>query len=509
MPWQRDVPPMPLIILLVVAAKYMDMDLRLLFSYLLPPAVLCISLYLVVSAYRRKSSNAKFPPGKTGWPIIGETWDFVRAGRSGTPEKFVNDRMSKYSTDVFHTSLLGDNLAMFCGVSGNKFLFSSENKYVTTWWPRPIQRILSFPEEIVTSSKDDSTILRRFLPEILKPEALKHYIPVMDSMAKDHLEADWSPYKQVRVLPLSKKYTFALACRLFMNIKDPAHVSRLENHFNLVTNGLVSVPINFPGTTYYRAVKGGKIIREELLAIMKQRKGELASENYEERAEATDLLTLMLLASDDNGQPLNERDIAYKVLGLLVAGHDTTSSAITMVMYYLAEYPHIYQRVLEEQKEIAMSKAPGELLNWDDVQKMKYSWSVACEVLRVSPPVSGTFREVIADFSFAGFTIPKGWKAYWSVYSTHKNPKYFPDPEKFDPSRFEGKGPAPYTFVPFGGGPFMCAGKEYARLEILVFMHNLVNRVKWEKVIPNEKIMYTSFAMPVKGLPVLLQPLRN
>jgi cytochrome P450 family 26 subfamily A len=169
----------------------------------------------------------------------------------------------------------------------------------------------------------------------------------MDSMAKDHLEADWSPYKQVRVLPLSKKYTFALACRLFMNIKDPAHVSRLENHFNLVTNGLVSVPINFPGTTYYRAVKGGKIIREELLAIMKQRKGELASENYEERAEATDLLTLMLLASDDNGQPLNERDIAYKVLGLLVAGHDTTSSAITMVMYYLAEYPHIYQRVLE------------------------------------------------------------------------------------------------------------------------------------------------------------------
>lgn len=95
---------------------------------------------------------------------------------------------------------------------------------------------------------------------------------------------------------------------------------------------------------------------------------------------------------------------------------------------------------------------------------------------------------------------------HWSTHSTHKNPDFFPEPEKFDPSRFEGNGPAPYTFVPFGGGPRMCPGKEYARLELLIFMHHLVKRFKWELLDPNEKIIVNPMPIPVKGLPIYLYP---
>lgn len=87
-------------------------------------------------------------------------------------------------------------------------------------------------------------------------------------------------------------------------------------------------------------------------------------------------------------------------------------------------------------------------------------------------------------------------QTHWTVNTTHKNPKYFPNPEKFDPSRFEGKGPAPYTFVPFGGGPRMCPGREYAPLEVLVFLYNLVTRFRWEKADPNEKITYNPSPVP-------------
>ncbi|CAL5411321.1 unnamed protein product [Camellia sinensis] len=259
----------------------------------------------------------------------------------GHPKKFVFDSISNYSSYVFKTNLLGPQTVVFAGATGNKFLFSNENRLVQAWWPSSVYKV--FPSSTQTSSKQ-------------------------------------------------------------------------------------------------------------------------------------------------------EADIADKILGLLIAGHGTASSTCASIVMFLAELPHVYQRVYEEQMEIAKSKAPGELLNWDDIKKMKYSWNVACEVMRLAPPLQGAFREAVTDFMYNDFSIPKGCK------------KFFFEPHKFDPSRFEGSEPVPCTYVPFGRGPRMCPGKEYARLKILVFMYNLVKRFKWEKVIPNEKIVFDPMPNPEKGLLIRLFP---
>ncbi|KAF8028228.1 hypothetical protein BT93_E0973 [Corymbia citriodora subsp. variegata] len=393
-------------------------------------------------------------------------------------------------------------MTVFCGASGNKFLFSGEGKYVTSWWPDSTKKIGQFPAR--KRGSEDAKKKRSFLSEFLKPESLQQYIPVMDSMTREHLATDWSPNKEVQVFPLSKSYTFALACRLFMNIRDPKIVSRFAKSFARVAPRFVAVPINIPGTPFNRAMQGGKAMRQELLNIIRRRKMEIAGGKD---TNARDLLSRALLeGDDDDGSVFYEMDASNKIMGLLIASHDTTSTSITAVVNYLAQFPHVYEQVHQEQMEIAKSKGPDELLDWNDVQKMKYSWNVACESLRLLPPAQGPYREATTDFTFAGYTIPKGWKTFWTVHSTHKNPKYFPNPEKFDPSRFEGNGPAPFTFVPFGGGPRMCPGKEYARLELLIFMHNLVTKFKLEKVIPDEKFIYNPSPVPVKGLRIRLLP---
>jgi len=93
-----------------------------------------------------------------------------------------------------------------------------------------------------------------------------------------------------------------------------------------------------------------------------------------------------------------------------------------------------------------------------------------------------------------------------SFGATQKNGEYFPNPTKFDPSRFEGNGQVPYTSVPFGGGHRMCSGKEFARILILVFLHHLLKNFRWEPKVPSEKILYPFFllAIPTDGYPITL-----
>ncbi|KAL1820022.1 hypothetical protein ACET3Z_014891 [Daucus carota] len=445
--------------------------------------------------------GAPAPPGRWGWPVVGESLEFLSNGWKGEPEKFIFSRMSKYSSSVFKTYLLGEATVVMCGSDSNKFLFSNENKLVQAWWPSSVDKIFPF-SKLQTSSNEEAIKMRKMLPNFLKPEALRQYVGIMDHITGKHFASEWENKDAVHVFPLTKKLTFWLACRIFINVEDPGEVAGLAKHFDVLATGILSVPIDLPGTPFRRAIKASNQLRKELIKIINQRK--IDCSRLTKASE--DILWHMLNTADDNGTYMNELDIADKILGLLVGGHDTASSACAFIVKYLIDLPHVYHGVYQEQMEIAELKGQGELLNWDDVQKMKYSWCVACEVLRLVPPLQGTFRQALTDFTFNGFSIPKGWKLYWNAHSTHKNPEFFSEPERFDPSRFEGRGPAPYTFVPFGGGPRMCPGKEYARLEILVFIHHLVKRFRWEKLIADEKIVVNPFPVPANGLPVRLFP---
>ncbi|KAH7568259.1 hypothetical protein JRO89_XS07G0267300 [Xanthoceras sorbifolium] len=484
------------------------MDLDFFKQYLIHFIVLCVTVIGLIYVRYKTLVTKNIPPGRKGLPFIGETWDYIMAARRGTPAKFITDRMSKYSSDIFRTSLLGEDMVVLCGASGNKVLFSGYDKYIISWWPYTFKKILMDPSGVGNSANDEAAKMRSFLPQFLKPDSLKSYIPVMDSVAKEHLQKEWSLCKEVKVFALSKKYTFALGCRLFVSVDDPKYVAKLAEPFAQVMAGLFSLPINLPGTPYNRAVKAGRRIREELKALITSRKMELSTEdnnhnhNSKNPGGKMDLLTNMILDG------LDATEISNKIGGFFIANHDSASAAITFIISYLADYPDVYRKVFQEQMEILKAKGEREYLNWQDVEMMKYSWCMACEVLRLLPPASGTFREAIQDFTYAGYTIPKGWKACWNVYTTHNNPKYFPEPEKFDPSRFEGNGPPPFTFVPFGGGPRMCPGKEYARLQILVFMHNIITKFKWKKLIPDEEIKFIGSPFPAKGLPVSLETIQ-
>ncbi|XP_006340080.1 beta-amyrin 28-oxidase-like isoform X2 [Solanum tuberosum] len=452
---------------------------------------------------KRRKSSSNLPPGRYGWPLIGETLEFLRLNREGKSEKFVQDRMDKYESEVFKTSIMGAKMVVLCGPAANKFLFGNHNKLVTAWWPTSVKQLLG--KSLTNSHGDEAKHLRKMLYYFVSPDAFsKLYIKTMELTTHHHLKNYWQGKKEVKVFPTVKLHTFDLACRLFMNLEDSNRISKLFNLFNIFLKGVISIALNIPGTKFYYAKRATKTIREELVLIVKERRE--AIEQKLSDSPPQDLLSHLLLFPDENGKFMSELEVADNILMMIFAGHDTTTVTTTLVMKYLAELPHVYENVLQEQKEVALSKGGREYLNWADIQKMTYTWDVVSEVLRLTSPIIGSWKEVLEDFNYQGYSIPKGWKIYWNVPATHMDPKVFPDAKNFDASRFEGAGPTPFSYIPFGGGPRMCLGKEFARLEILVFIHNVVKDFRWKLLIPNEKIEYDPMPTPIEGLPILLQP---
>ncbi|KAI5384733.1 hypothetical protein KIW84_071658 [Lathyrus oleraceus] len=462
-------------------------------------ALFVLFLHFIIRIIKLRKLN--LPKGTLGLPIIGETLEFFKANLEGKQIRFIQERMKKYDSRVFKTSLFGENIAVFCGTAGNKFLFSNENKNVQVWWPSSVKKLLRL--SLVNKVGDEAKITRRLLMSFLNPETLRNYLPKMDRIAQHHINTHWKGKEQVVVYPIIQLYTFELACCLFLSMEDPIQLSNLSSYFEEFLKGIISFPINFPGTRFHKAMKAADAIKKEIKLIMKKRKVDLE----EKKASPTqDLLSHLLVTSDTSGRFMSEVEILDNMLLLLFAGHDTSRSAISLIMKYLGNLPEVYEQVLKEQLEISQGKEEGELLQWEDVQKMKYSWNVASEVLRLSPPINGAYRNAMKDLTYADYTIPIDWKLHWNTRTTHMDPTLFTNPEKFDASRFEGEGPIPYSYVPFGGGPRMCLGQEFARLEILVFMHNIVKRFKWDLVNPDENFKYDPMLEPEKGLPIELHP---
>nr|GMD03204.1 beta-amyrin 28-oxidase-like [Ipomoea batatas]GME15259.1 beta-amyrin 28-oxidase-like [Ipomoea batatas] len=432
---------------------------------------LSFPLLLAVYAFRRRpENNPEFPPGSFGWPILGETIGFL----FGKPEKFVHDRMKKYSPEIFKTMILGEKTAVICGPNAQNPATSAPAR------DRPPRGGGDDSPTGLSKARSAGPILGQY--GFYGPRALAG--PLRRQNRSSGL-----PARQIfhssplgPVLPGNRI------------IDNPDRITRLISYFDDVTLGMHSMVLNFPGTAFYRANKAAAAIREELRRVVREKK-----EAMQIGAAMRDILSHMMTA----GMPENEA--VDKIMGLVVAGYSTVATTITFLMKYVGERPEIYRRIRAEQMEIAGRKKEGEGLEWEDMQKMKYSWNVICETMRLTPPLQGTFREALTDFTYAGYTIPRSWKVYWTVSSTNNNSEYFEDPEKFDPERYErGEGSAPYTYVPFGGGPRTCPGKEYARLAIVAFLHNVVKKYQWEVIEPKEKVVGDMMPTPQNGLPIRL-----
>lgn len=291
--------------------------------------------FLLRNKLRSKKDEAQLqsllqtPPGSTGWPFIGETIEYLSTTKEGVPERFINDRKKKYSSKLFKTSLLGQPMVLFCNAEGNKFVFSNENRLFTSWWPSSIDKFFDTQN---ASKSEEAMKMRKFVAPVLKPDTLRKYVNIVDSKTRLYLKAQWDGQQVVQVHPFAKDLTFVLACRLLLGIDDDKTVAQLQKPFGHFSVGLLSLPIDLPGTNFRRAIKAAKQLRKEFEVMIKGWKSDRLP------SQSQGILSQHVLELNEEGE---ESDMATRILALISASYDNVSTAMTFVIKYLAEMPNV------------------------------------------------------------------------------------------------------------------------------------------------------------------------
>ena len=233
------------------------------------------------------------------------------------------------------------------------------------------------------------------------------------------------------------------------------------------------IPYSWPVPLHRRTHKAVALIRSDFERFINERRAKPGERN--------DLLSLLLQARDESGQPMSNEQLMTECQSLFAAGYETIVTALTWSWYLLCQHPESYQQVQQEVDSVLQGRTPTSA----DLARLPYCLQVFKEAMRLYPPAYLTSRQALREVEIDGYRVPKGWVVLLAPYTLHRRVEYFPDPETFDPERFtpERERQLPrYAYLPFGAGPRICIGLYFAMMEGQLLLATLAQRVSFALV---------------------------
>ncbi|MGK5629412.1 cytochrome P450 [Streptomyces sp. URMC 123] len=191
--------------------------------------------------------------------------------------------------------------------------------------------------------------------------------------------------------------------------------------------------------------------------------------------EHDDLLARLLAARDEQGRPLSAKEVRDEAVTLWAAGHETTSTTLTWTWFLLSTAPAVRARLDEELERVLDGRPP----TIDDYERLAWTQQIVKEALRLYPPSWTIPRVAREGATLGGFPIPAGTTVWCSQWTTHRDPRWFPDPAAFRPERWDTDAPHPvpdHAWFPFGGGQRTCVGARFAQVEAALVLATLAQR---------------------------------
>jgi cytochrome P450 len=317
------------------------------------------------------------------------------------------------------------------------------------------------PNSVLVLDERPHITQRRLLLPPFHGERMQGYRRTMAEIAAREI-ASWPTGVPYRLRPRMQAITLDIILSTVFGVGEGERTAELRESLrgflDLTTNPRILMPVLLIGPR--RAVRMGWF-RRRVEAVDRLIHREIAERRRsEDLGERDDILSLLVAARHEDGSPMSDEEIRDELLTLLVAGHETTATALAWAVERLSRHPDKLDRLREEVED-------GE---------SSYLTATIQETLRLRPVISIVLRHLTEPVEIGGHELPAGVSVAPSIYLVHANPDVYPDPGRFLPERFVDNPPGTYTWIPFGGGVRRCLGASFAQFEMAVVLEELVKR---------------------------------
>lgn len=343
-----------------------------------------------------------------------------------------------------------------------------------------------FGNGLLTSEGDFHLRQRRIIQPVFHHTRISTYGKVMVECASNTAER-WQEGATVDMHNEMMRLTLAIVARTLFDAdvdREIDEISRAVNEFISRFSRSMLPLFEFLDKLSLPSNRRMRKSLESLNSIIYR----MIEERRVSKKDRSDLLSMLLQARDEEGDKggMTDLQVRDEAMTLFLAGHETTANALTWTWYLLSQYAEAEEQLHQELDTVMENREPSV----EDFEKLSYTRMVFAEAMRLYPPAWTLARRARGDYKVGGYNIPANAHIIMSQYVMHRDPRYFPNPHRFEPERWapEQQASRPqFSYFPFGGGPRRCIGESFAWMEGVLVIATLAQRWKM-RLVPGHRV---------------------
>lgn len=419
------------------------------------------------------------PPGPKGLPFIGSLIDYFR-----DPLGFLT-KISREYGDIVYCTVGSRKMYLLNNPDHIKDVLVTHNRNFTK--SRALERAkIVLGEGLLTNEGESHLRQRRIIQPVFHHKRIKTYGKVMADYGS-RAGRGWRDGDTVDIHTEMTRLTLAVVSKTIFDADVESEsdeiVKYLTDLVGLFTRFVfpfseILDKLPLPGNT--KAREAIKRLDDFIYRLIEERRSDMGA--------IDDFLTMLLQAQDEegDGKGMSDRQVRDEAITLFLAGQETMANTLTWTWYLLSQNPEAERKLQEEIDTVLAGRAPSV----EDLGRLPYTHNVFKETLRLYPAAWALARRAINDYQVGGYIVPSGTDIFMSQFVVQRDPRYYPDPLKYDPNRWgadEESSLPKFAYFPFGGGPRRCIGEPFAWMEGVLITAAIASHWKM-RLAPNHKV---------------------